>query len=195
VLESGAAKTASFREAECPGDTLDAGMAAMLLRFHAKRGLKEKGIEAELDGDWTLEALPFLGISFHCNGYHVRILKGSGGVLPGCGTSEKKKNFYGQLPSMHLLGTTPTRTLANLLVLWDFDGSYGLSALWLALPAVGGARSENVSAFWCERIPHPAEGLLGIPQAPFPPNDDLAGLLVPLNEEEVEIRKSTVNER
>lgn len=183
ALEEGASKTASFREAECPDQRLDEGLAATLLRFHAKRFLDHEGIDTQLDEDWSLDWLPFLGISFHYNGYHVRILKGSGGCLPGCGTSEKKIQFYGQIATMYLVGTQPQRTSANLLVLWDFDSAYGLSGLWLALPAVGGSRAADVSAFWCEPIPHPAEGLLGVAPPPTPPDDDLGELLVPLSED------------
>lgn len=191
-IEHGASKVASYRDAECPNEPLDDGMAATMLRFHTIRALRDKGIDAQLDEDWSLEWLPFLGISFHCNRYHIRILKGSGGVLPGCGSSKKKASFYGQIPSMYLIGNTPVQSRANLLVLWDFDSVYGLSGLWLALPAVGGMRAEEVSAFWCNPIPHPSEGLQGVPVAPTPPGDDLGGLLVRLSEDD---DKSQVNER
>jgi hypothetical protein len=184
ALEQSASKTAAFREAECPGEKLDEGLAATLLRFHAKRFLDTQGLDAQLDDDWSLDWLPFLGISFHYGGYHVRILKGSGGCLPGCGTSEKKLKFYGQIPTMYLVGAEAHRTSANLLVLWDFDAAYGLSGLWLALPAVGGSRAQDVSAFWCEPIPHPSEGLLGVPAPPTPPTDGLDSLIVPLSEEQ-----------
>ncbi len=187
-LEQAASKVATFREAECPGERLDDGLAATLIRFHVKRFLDSKGINAQLDEDWSMEKLPFLGISFHYNGYHVRILKGPSGNLPGCGTSEKKIRFYGQIPSMYLVGKTPQRTTANLLLLWDFDLNYGLSGLWLALPAVGAASSDNVSAFWCEPIPHPSEGLTGITPPTAPPDDDLGGMLVPITEEERKIK-------
>jgi hypothetical protein len=192
TLGLGAAKTSDFRDAECPGERLDEGLAATMLRFHAKRALNEKGIDAQFDDDWSLDWLPFLGISFHYNGYHVRILKGSGGILPGCGTSRKKIAFYGQIPSMYLIGKQAAQTKANLLVLWDFDSVYGLAGLWLALPAVGGARAQDVATFWCERIPDPMEGLKGVPEpAPPQPSDDLSGLIVLLDEK----RKSKVNER
>jgi hypothetical protein len=180
ALEHGASKTASFRDAECPTERLDEGLAATLLRFHAKRFLVSEGIDVKSDEDWSLDWLPFLGISFHYNGYHVRILKGSGGCLPGCGTSDKKLKFYGQVTTLYLLGNQAHQTSANPLVLWDFNATYGLSGLWLALPTVGGSRAEDVSAFWCERIPHPAEGLSGVTPLPVEPNDDLDGLLVPL---------------
>ena len=183
ALEEAALKTAEFRDAECPGEPLEDGLAATLLRFHAKRFLVRDGIDAHLDEDWNLDWLPFLGISFHYAGYHVRILKGSGGIVPGCGTSERKIKFYKQVPTMYLVGTTPHKPTANLLVLWDFNAVYALSGLWLALPASGGARSVDVSAFWCEPIPHPAEGLKGVPAPQPPPTDDLGNLLIPLSQD------------
>jgi len=184
VLERAASKTASYRDAEFSEQRLDEGFAATMLRAHAIKSLKESGIDAEPDDDWTLDSLPFLGISFHYNGYHVKILKGSGGVLPGCGPSKRKTSFYGQIQSMYLVGNKPMRTTANLLMLWGFDSVYGLSGLWLALPALGGARAGDVSAFWCEPIPHPIEGLLGVPKPVVPPSDNLGGLLIELSEEE-----------
>jgi hypothetical protein len=192
ALELGASKTASYRDGECPGERLDDGFAASILRFHVNRFLKDKGIDAQLEDDWTLDALPFLGLSFHYAGYHVKILKGAGGVLPGCGTSKRKVAFYGQIPSMYLVGNKPVRSTANLLILWDFDTVYGLSGLWLALPANGGSRAIDVSAFWCERIPRPEEGLLGVPSPIAPPDDNLGDLVVELPEEE---KKGNVNER
>ena len=192
ALEFGAAKTASYRDGEGPGERLDEGFAASMVRFHVKRFLKDKGIDAELEDDWTLDFLPFLGLSFHSAGYHVKILKGAGGVLPGCGASKRKITFYGQIPSMYLVGNKPIQSIANLLMLWDFDSIYGLSGLWLALPAIGGSRASDVSAFWCERIPRPEEGLMGIPTPPIPPQDDLGDLLIELSGEE---QKRKVNER
>lgn len=183
-LEKGASKTASYRDAECPNERLDDGLAAGILRFHTLRELKGMGIEAREDEDWSLDWLPFLGISFHYNGYHVRILKGSGGCLPGCGTSERKKSFYSQISTMYLVGNKPARTTANLLLLWDFDAAYGLAGLWLALPAVAGVRAGEVSAFWVEKLPHPTEGLQGVDPPLTPPADDLDGLLIPLSDEE-----------
>jgi len=187
--EHAAAKVAAFREAECPGERLDDGLAATLMRFHLKRFLDSKGIDAQLDEDWSLEKLPFLGISLHYNDYHVRILKGAGGILPGCGTSERKIRFYGQIPSMYLIGPKPHRRTANLLVLWDFNPSYGLSGLWLALPSAGAPSAEDVSSFRCEPIPHPSEGLSGVTAPPPLADDDLDGLLVPIEEEERQVNE------
>ena len=178
-LESAAAKTSAFRDAESPEQRIDEGLAASLVRFHVLKYLKGLGVEA-VEDEWDLDCLPFMGIAFHYAGYHVKVLKGPNGSLPGCGLSEKKIRFYNQLPSMYLIENRAAQTTANLVVLWDFDSTYGLSGVWLALPAVGGKRSNDVSAFWIERIPHPSEGLTGITPPQPPPSDDLGDLLVPL---------------
>ena len=94
----------------------------------------------------------------------MRVLKGPNGTLPGCGKSERKKRFFNQVQTSYLVGNVPTRTSANIIVLWDFDTSYALAQLWLALPAVGAARAEDVRAFWCEPIPHPA--VTAVPATP-----------------------------
>ena len=54
-LEKGASKTASYRDAECPNERLDDGLAAGILRFHTLRELKGMGIEARKmrTGVWT----------------------------------------------------------------------------------------------------------------------------------------------
>jgi hypothetical protein len=170
-LEHGAYKTASFRDAEFPKKRLDACLSASIFRAHAIDFLKREGIDAQADGfKWTFNDLPFMGISFYYNQLHVRILKGPNSVLPGCGRSGKKKKFYDQLPSNYLIGNKAMRSTANLIVLWDFDSAYALAQLWLALPANGGQRPQDVSAFWCDPLAHPAEKTG--PITPPKPNDD-----------------------
>ncbi len=191
-LEQAAAEVAAFRDANCPGEQIDEGLTASLVRFHLQRYLKRVGIESQLECDWSINRLPFMGISFHYGSYHVKVLKGAKGCLPGCGDSEKKVRFYNQVQSMYLVDNRPAQTTANLVVLWDLDLAYGLAGVWLALPAVGGARAGDVSAFWLERIPHPSEGLAGVVTQTPPPQDDLHGLVVPL---EVERKAVRSNER
>jgi hypothetical protein len=172
-LEYGAFKTSSFREAEFPKRKLDACLSASVFRAHAIDFFKREGLDAQPDGfQWTFNNLPFLGISFYYNQLHVRILKGPDALLPGCGRSRKKKKFYDQLQSSYLVGTTPMRSKANLIVLWDFNSDYALAQLWLALPAKGGQRPKDVSAFWCNPLDHPAEKS-GTPVPPTSvPSDD-----------------------
>jgi hypothetical protein len=92
--------------------------------------------------------------------------------LPGCGRSGKKDRFYDQFPSNYLIGNKPMRSNANLIVLWDFDGDYALAHLWLALPANGGQRPQDVSAHWCESLSHPAEMAARITPTPPPTSGD-----------------------
>lgn len=145
-LERAASKTASFRDSECPNERLDEGLAATLVRFHAKRYLNISGIEAQLDQDWTLDWLPFLGLSFHHNGYHVRILKGSDGCLPGCGISEKKKNFYSQIPTMYLVGKNLGK---QQRIFWR----YGTLILHMGFP-VSGSPCRRSGRLGRKRYPH-----------------------------------------
>src|SRR5947209_881841 len=89
AFEHAASKVAEFRETQCAGERLDECLSACLFRFHALRYLQKQGIDAQADDDFNLDKLAFLGISFHYAGYHVRVLKGPDGELPGCGASER----------------------------------------------------------------------------------------------------------
>lgn len=172
-LEYGASKTSEFREKEFPRKRLDACLSASIFRAHGIEFLRREGIDAQPDGfKWTFNNLPFMGISFYYNQQHVRILKGPDGLLPGCGRSRKKHRFYDQLPSNYLIGNAPMRSKANLIVLWDFNGDYALAHLWLVLPANGGQRPQDVSAYWCESLAHPAEMAAPIPPTPPPTSGD-----------------------
>lgn len=173
-LEYGAYKTSAYRDTEFPEKKkLDACLSASMLRAHAIEFLRKEGLDAREDGcHWKFNDLPFCGISFYFNGYHVRVLKGPDGVMPGCGRSRKKRRFYRQVQSSYLIGTAPMLSTANLIVLWDFAQGYSLRQLWLALPANGGERPKDVSAYWCYPLAHPAEQSV-TPPSPTPSDDGL----------------------
>jgi len=176
-LEYGAYKTSAYRDAEFPEKRLDPGLSASMLRAHAIEFLQKEGLDARPDKcHWKFNDLPFLGISFYFNGYHVRVLKGPDGVMPGCGRSTRKKRFYRQVANSYLIGTTIMRSTANLIVLWDFAQGYSLCQLWLALPANGGERPKDVSAYWCEPLTHPAEQSVPVTQ-PTPTDDGLDDMI------------------
>lgn len=188
ALDLGASKVAAYRDMEFNGELLDEGMAASILRCHARRYLVKHGVHA-VDDDFVLDLMPFLGISLYYNGLHIRVLKGPAGTLPGCGTSEKRTRFYNQVQSRYLVGRDSFQTEANLLILWDFSPNYSLSAVWLALPAKGGQKPGDVSSYWIGVIPHPSEGVLpGIPQpqAPIVTNEGLDDLITPVEDEDQE---------
>lgn len=172
-LEYAAYKTNAFKETEFPDKKrLDACLSASIFRAHAIEFLRREGLDARPDGcNWHFNDLPFLGISFYYNRLHVRILKGPESVMPGCGRSKRKKKFYDQQETNYLIGTKPMRSKANLIVLWDFTpGAYALAQLWLALPAKGGQRVQDVSAYWSIPLAHPAEQI--VPTNPSTPSDD-----------------------
>lgn len=156
ALEDGAYKVSAYRDVEFPNETLDAGFAASILRCHSSRTLRGVGTDFQSE-EWVEDKIPFMGMSFYYKQWHIRILKGPNGELPGCGDSEKKKRFYSQRSTLYLIGTETIESKCNLIVLWNFGPSYGLEQLRLALPAVAASRSEHVSAYWNELIPYPAE--------------------------------------
>jgi hypothetical protein len=171
-LENGAYKASAYRDQECPSEPLDAGFAASILRFHSSRLIKTIGSDFQLE-DWIEDSMPFMGMSFYYRKYHVRILKGPNGELPGCSDSDKKKRFYNQLPSLYLIGTETIKSECNVIVLWNFGANYTLEQLRLALPARGASRAENVSAYWNEAIPYSAEATA--PSAPPSSNEGPGG--------------------
>jgi hypothetical protein len=96
-LEHAAYKTSRFKQEESPSKFLDAGLAASLFRFHSIDFLQAEGIDAQPDEwKWTFNRLPFLGISFYYANYHVRVLKGPGGALPGCEYRDVRRGFTGK---------------------------------------------------------------------------------------------------
>lgn len=191
-LEAAAYKVRSYRDVECPGEQLDGGLSASIFRHHALRGLKQEGIAAQQDEfTWTFDRLPFMGISFFYERYHVRVLKGRKGLPPGCGRSKKKKQFYGQEHSWYLENGKAQHTKLNLIGLWDFDFHYGLSNLWLACPAFGAARPEHVRTYWLNAIPHPevASVPVVVPQAA---DSDLDNMIRLIGDD---VSEEAVNER
>lgn len=193
AFEHAGYRTSQFRDAECPAQPMDAGVAATLMRFWVMPFLQNDGLDPRVDEEeWISNQLAFLGISFYYKQLHVRVLKGCDGTLPGCGYSGRKRRFFNQVQTSFLRHGLPLRTTANLIVLWDLTPSYGLSQLWLALPAVGGPRQQDVSAYWCEPIPHPAESTSLPPLDPDRGGDDGLGDLV---QPRFELPDEKVNER
>jgi len=169
ALENGAYKVSAYRDAEAPNEILDAGFAASILRFHSSKVIKNIGTDFELE-DWIEDSITFMGMSFYYKKYHVRILKGPHGELPGCGDSVKKKGFYNQLPSLYLIGTETIESICNVIVLWNFGPAYNLEQLRLALPAKGASGAEHVSAYWNKPMPYPAGMMQTLPSSA--PSDD-----------------------
>jgi hypothetical protein len=170
-LEIGAYKVAEYRDREFPKETLNSGLAACILRCHGSRLIRTIGTEFEFE-DWVEDSIPFMGMSYHYRGYHVRIRKGPNGELPGCGDSDKIRRFYNQIPTKYLVGSEAAFSKFNVVVLWNFGPGYTLEQVRLALPAVGAPRAENCSAYWNEPIPYPAEGRGTLPGGPTLGSDD-----------------------
>jgi hypothetical protein len=192
ALENGAYKVSAYRDQECPQELLDAGFAASFLRFHSSRVIKTLGTDFQME-DWIEDSIPFMGMSFYYKKYHVRILKGPNAELPGCGDSEKKRRFYNQLPTLYLVGTETIKSECNVIVLWNFGPNYNLEPLRLALPARGASRAGDVSAYWNEVIPYPAEAAGSPPASPTGnEGDGMDGIIKPKDVEKRNVGKSNV---
>lgn len=183
ALEHAALKTKEFKDHHFPKKKrIDACLSAAVFRAHAIEYLRGHGIDAREDAHkWSFRYLPFCGISFYYNRRHVRILKGPEGVLPGCGHSKRRKQFYDQHQTRYLVGNQVMESSANLIVLWDFDSAYALAHIWLALPFRGGKRPKDVSVYWCENVPHPAQKIAPAPEQPQV-DDGLDHLIKPKQE-------------
>jgi hypothetical protein len=164
-LDAGAAVCRQYYEEHCDGDRPSPHLREMLVRDQAKRYLQKNGFRVkELKERKTLRiaAEPLISLLVHHRGYALRVLKGRGGVPPGCGTSKKRREFYNQAPVRYLdeqgqRGASQT----NLLALWEFDPAFGVANVWLACPEIAGSRSQQVVLAWTELIPHPATQDLG----------------------------------
>lgn len=188
-LENGAYKAAAYRDQEFQKEVLDAGLAASILRCHSSRLIRSIGTDFQFE-DWVEDHIPFMGMSYFYKGYHVRIRKGPNGELPGCGDSDKIRRFYNQIPTKYLVGKERAQSKCNVIVLWNFGPGYTLEQLRLALPAIGAPRPENVSFYWNELIPYPAEGLGAPSSEPQPtPGSDDGGLDKIIKKQEPEVAK------
>lgn len=164
ALEAGAMVCRQVYGEHFDGERPAPHLREMLVRAKAKQQLAKRGLQVqELKERRThLATEPLISLLIHHDGYAVRVLKGRGGVPPGCGTSKKRRSFYNQR-SVHYLDEqgvcVSSRT--NLLALWDFDLTFGISGLWLACPEVAGTLSHQVILGWKEEIPHPALRMAG----------------------------------
>src|SRR5262249_21859834 len=129
----------------------------MILRDQAKRYLQQHHFVIE-DEEVSIGNEPLAALLIRCGSVQIRILKGRGGLIPGCGESKGRRSFYNQRPSTYLDPRTnrARTTKLNLVLIWDFDCHFNISELWLACPLRAGEKSADVLTQWLEPIPHPA---------------------------------------
>jgi hypothetical protein len=127
----------------------------MIVRDQAKRFLERNQFHVDEEAV-SVGNEPLAALVIRCGPVQVRVLKGFESTIPGCGESSRRRDFYNQQP---ILYQNPkgqlTQTRLNLVLLWDFDGTFNLAPLWLACPMRAGDKSKDVLLHWQESLEHP----------------------------------------
>jgi hypothetical protein len=176
ALEFGTIQNRTYWDQLCGGERPGLHVREMLVRHQAKRFLLREQIPVEEDR-FSVETEPLVALVFRYEDIAVRVLKGRNGIVPGCGRSRNRRRFYNQVPQLFLDKSRKARkTKLNLLVLWDFDGSFNLNQLWLACPISAGRTAAQVRCLWTQSIPF-AVGQIPTASQVQPGDDDLRSLL------------------
>ena len=146
------------------GEEVDNYFFSPMVRYLTKRSLALLGFTARYDVLDFNEATPHLevlannGLEIKFEGYCFRLLKTGGGELPVPGPSQKKQEFYRQLPLPLGWPTTESEeAYPNRIIMWQVDGEHKLVQLYLAAPKAGQTSKESVDAYYLVPIPYPTE--------------------------------------
>jgi hypothetical protein len=154
-LEIGAEGCRKYYDEQCGGEPPSSHLREMIVRDQAKRHLIGSGLLVK-EERFRMPSEPLISLLILVNGYAIRVLKGKGGIIPGCGLSARRRKFYNQVPMRYLDSDGKVKgTHTNLILLWDFNPAFGIQAVWLACPQVAGARSQDVVLAWKEPIQNP----------------------------------------
>jgi len=157
-LDAGAAVCRRYYEELSSGVRPEPYLREMMIRSQAKLYLTQSGLQVKdiREPKLNLATEPLLSLLMHYKGFAIRVLKAKRGISPGCGRSKRRKNFYNQVPVSFINEEgKPASSKHNLLVFWDFTSTFGVGSVWLACPAVAGARPQDVVLAWQELIPNP----------------------------------------
>lgn len=157
ALEFGSTHVHEYFEKQSNNERPRPHIREMILRDQAKRYLQQHHFVIE-DEEISIGDGPLAALLIRCGPVQIRILKGRGGLIPGCGDSTGRRSFYNQRPSTYMDPRTrrARTTRLNLVLIWDFDCHFNIAQLWLACPLRGGEKSADVLTQWLEEIPHPA---------------------------------------
>jgi hypothetical protein len=126
-----------------------------IVRDQGKRFLERNSFQVE-DETISVGNEPLSALLVRCGLIQIRVLKGPGGIVPGCGDSLRRSKFYNQSRDLYLDKSGKTReTKMNLLCLWNFDNSFNLDRLWLVYPMRSGQSSTEILWHWHEELEHP----------------------------------------
>jgi hypothetical protein len=159
ALEHGTLKAREFFEREDQDNQIDRYLAPNLVRYWAKRYLRNAGLQvSEEQAEFNMQQLPNNGLCLSFGHYRLRILKSDDGDPPVPGDSVSRQNFYHQISIAYVTedGAEVQENVTNLLILWDIDRLYNLTGLSLAYPKSGKDTKASVQVHWHVPITHPA---------------------------------------
>ena len=127
-----------------------------IVRDQGKRFLERNRFQVEEEAI-VLGSEPLSALILRCGLIQIRVLKGPEGIVPGCGTSMRRRRFYNQQSDLYIDRSGGTRqTKLNLICLWEFDRNFNLAGLRLVYPIRAGEASADVLTEWNEPLPYPA---------------------------------------
>lgn len=155
ALEHGSERCRSFFHDLSDKETPRPHLREMIVRDGAKRFLEKN---AFIVGDDHIEMAnePMAAVLLRLGAIQIRILKGPEGTVPGCGTSDRRREYYSQKPGIYIANGVGSPTKLNLVLLWDFDPHFNIGNVWLCCPVGAGATPSEVRCRWHEPLSHPA---------------------------------------
>ena len=128
----------------------------MIVRDQGKRFLERNEFQVE-EESVDVGNEPLAALVVRCGPAQLRVLKGPDGVVPGCGTSLRRRRFYNQVSDYYRTRDGKVcQTRLNLILLWEFDKAFNLGGVWLVCPMRAGETAAEVVTFWHQKLPHPA---------------------------------------
>jgi len=155
-------RACQFFEAE--SKPVNGALFAPLVRYHVREFLQDKG---QVVDDFDREEMFNNGLCVTFGTRRIRMWKADDDTLPPPGSSLVKQSFLSQQLSWSLLdGQSPRLITLNLVILWNVDGQYRLSTLYLVCPKWAPHEGLAAEAYWARAIPHPATSIDAVQRAP-----------------------------
>src|ERR1022692_1089140 len=103
-LDAGATVCRNYYQQYCDGESPEPHLREMIVRDQAKRYLAKNGLRVTQlkERRFRLATEPLISLLVHYNGCAFRVLKAKRGVVPGCGTSTLRREFYNQASVRYL---------------------------------------------------------------------------------------------
>ena len=152
-LEIGTQEARSYFEKK--KEKIEPYLASDLVRYEAKKILKNHGIEAEeYKQNLGIKDIPLNGLFLEFCNYNIRILKAQDAQLPTTGHSKARQDFYQQnLPFNKSDWSEIIQQKINLIFLWWTDAHYQIGKdIKLVCPKSGGNNKNSLEWYWQSTI-------------------------------------------